>query len=742
MMTHVFTEKKRQSIILGSVLLIVGLVSYAFGHTNNNFRPLNSDVPVFTLTLNESNAPNVSSSVFEAGQSFDRYVAFDYEGAKQLEGYHVALDEYGYVTNNPATQITSIQSITAVFTGGIANLTTGPSLLLMNDEQQMTSGVTVNFLDNPYFFLLMNNDDTPLQLTSLTITYTCVPYYSTITYETYGGTEIDPVTLVIGDSISSPTAPTKDGYSFDSWYEDPQFNNEYVFDVMPTESITLYAHWEFDEEYEPVLSIAEFKALAPDDTDYHFVRGVVLLAGPNLDVIIIADEDGYLPVISNAQVNIYDEVRVGGYRAMEGDFAVLEGREEDPIAVDIFAIGQPLPTSPDSLTVAAFNALDPDLSSNWVLYVEISGTISINHGTHIVTLSDGEDTLNITVIGQESYNLISDYNGLEVTFRGVILPNMDEPETTLMLLFNGHEDFIETNYSEEEMLILLEGMLRSYYEGMSYFPGQYLQLPSEHPLFPVAVEYETFGDNAQYYDLLTHTFSPDTPDETLIDIHVDMLIDDVIVSEFDIQLHVDSDIIISIATFMSMPDSTETTHIISGVILLISQMSPDSFMVMIADNTGIIRINSSSEEIAVGDKIVAIGFKMTMEGNVFMFNDPSQTINAILYHDQPLPLTPTEITLSAFNALDSGYVQSNFVFYELVGSLYYTDPENPSESMFYLSEDEVYVYIFPVDPAARSALDTYVEDVVTIVGIAAVASSPGGEMIFLYYIAYSGTLSV
>ena len=70
------------------------------------------------------------------------------------------------------------------------------------------------------------------------------PTSYTVTFETNGGTEISPKTVVDGLKIKEPSTPTKDKYVFRGWYEDDEFNTKFDFNTPITSNITLYAKWE------------------------------------------------------------------------------------------------------------------------------------------------------------------------------------------------------------------------------------------------------------------------------------------------------------------------------------------------------------------------------------------------------------------------------------------------------------------------------------------------------------------
>lgn len=741
-MENAFDKKKRKSLLLSTAGVFLAVTSFVFGYVNHvQMRLVQGGQPTYTITLNEENAPSsLGTGEFGDGVGSARYVSFDYVAARRSSGLHVILNENGSLANNANTKITSMKSITATFSGGVASLSCGPSLLLMNDEYTLTSGVMLELEENPYYFNLSNTGTSDLELTSLVIAYSCYPYYSTIIYVSNGGSAIAPTTLPIGASVSAPDAPTKPGYLFAGWYVDESLENEYSFSNMPQESMTLYAKWAFDADY-PTISIADFKALDSSDTSFHFVRGVVLFSETTMSIITIADVNNMLAVMSNATVTIKDEIRVGGYRVEFDGFAVMAGNESVEVDVGLYNHDQAIPLAPQMMSVAAYNLLEPTNMANWMIYVEIGGTININDATHQIRLIDGSDEMFLLVVSQEAYAMMSEYNGFKVKFRGVILPNMDGPETELMPIFNGHEDFIDPDYENEELLLELEGMLRVFIEEPNYFPGQYVDLPLTHPLFAVTVSYELFGENASKFNLETNYIALDIEVALDIDLHVYVSITDGPNTSFDIKLHVDPTLILTIAEVRALPDSEETTRVTMGIVLNVGQMGEDSSILFIADETGVIHVNTNSTAVAVGDLIIAIGFKMTQSGNVYLFNDPSTTINRIIDHEQPFPIAPTIISLGDFNALAPSYVTSSLCFYELAGTLAYTNPSEPETSMFVLSDSGVNVFIYPVDAASRASLTMYVDQVVTIIGMAMVAGESGSEMIILFYIAYPGLLT-
>lgn len=64
-----------------------------------------------------------------------------------------------------------------------------------------------------------------------------------IEFNTNFGTPVDMIVGLPGTAVTQPADPTREHYQFGGWYIDRDLTTPYVFDTMPTESITLYAKW-------------------------------------------------------------------------------------------------------------------------------------------------------------------------------------------------------------------------------------------------------------------------------------------------------------------------------------------------------------------------------------------------------------------------------------------------------------------------------------------------------------------
>jgi len=65
----------------------------------------------------------------------------------------------------------------------------------------------------------------------------------TITFEENGGSVVTDITQAYLSTVTAPSNPTRDGYTFGGWYSDVALTTAYTFGTMPMNGITLYAKW-------------------------------------------------------------------------------------------------------------------------------------------------------------------------------------------------------------------------------------------------------------------------------------------------------------------------------------------------------------------------------------------------------------------------------------------------------------------------------------------------------------------
>ena len=67
--------------------------------------------------------------------------------------------------------------------------------------------------------------------------------FHTLTFDTMGGSRIDPVKVRHGNAVAKPKDPVNGGYWFDGWYTDKTYRTPYNFATPLTQDTTIYAKW-------------------------------------------------------------------------------------------------------------------------------------------------------------------------------------------------------------------------------------------------------------------------------------------------------------------------------------------------------------------------------------------------------------------------------------------------------------------------------------------------------------------
>lgn len=79
---------------------------------------------------------------------------------------------------------------------------------------------------------------------------TVAPTIYTVIFNSVGGTLVGAQSIIAGERVREPAAPTKEGYHFAGWYSDPGYNNAWSFSDPVTQNLNLYAKWDSKPVYE------------------------------------------------------------------------------------------------------------------------------------------------------------------------------------------------------------------------------------------------------------------------------------------------------------------------------------------------------------------------------------------------------------------------------------------------------------------------------------------------------------
>lgn len=538
----------------------------------------------------------------------------------------------------------------------------------------------------------------------------------TITFIENGGSEVGDLTLTPGEPFTEPTPPTREGYVFIGWFTDSSLTQAYEFTIVPNQNLTLYAKWISVTEY-GAISIAAFKALAL--ATYAEVVGIVVFASVDMELVVIADEEQTLAIMSNTPLVQGDLVRMGGVRQDFNGHPVMMNALEQPENIFLTKYGgdQPIPLAPTSHSLLEFTQMDVTDPNQWIQYIQLSGTFVI--GDQFIGLQSGEllmpiyaPTINETNI--KSYMM---YVGLEVTMDGISLPLMDEEPPQLIFVFIGGESHLQFNYTDEGLLAAMLGFLKAYLESTTYYPGQAIDLPDQHPTLPMPVTYEAFGDDDSLINLETATIVDTIVEPTTIHLIATGQYK-TYTNTVDIFLEVMPITPLSIAEFKLLEDDVETFYFLEGVVVFLML---EHQVAMLADATGIVYVFTNEMLLAVGDHILVRGVKMTTEDQMILLaNEPSETVVKIISHDQAMPLLATPISIADFAALDAINPANSWQYFTVEGTLMYDE----IHALFYLTNGTINIPIMAVDADAANALMAMVNLSVAVSGL---SLRPGEE---------------
>jgi uncharacterized repeat protein (TIGR02543 family) len=80
------------------------------------------------------------------------------------------------------------------------------------------------------------------------------PVEYTVSFNTNGGSNIASVEVEDGKTVTAPTQPTKDGYTFGGWYKDSALAEPFSFSTAITADTTLYAKWDEVDQEAPTIT--------------------------------------------------------------------------------------------------------------------------------------------------------------------------------------------------------------------------------------------------------------------------------------------------------------------------------------------------------------------------------------------------------------------------------------------------------------------------------------------------------
>ncbi len=238
----------------------------------------------------------------------------------------------------------------------------------------------------------------------------------TVTFDSNGGTTVSPIKVKKDDTISEPTAPTKEGYTFAGWYLD---DVKFSFSTKITRDITLKARWSSDSEPEEVedleldvstLSLTVGSSRKVNVTLSEGLKDAKLVWKSSDESIATVDSDGNIKALKEGEVTITVSTEDGKYSKSitvtvrpASDVSVIKvtisGAKEVEVGktIKLTATVTPKNATNKKVTWKSSNRNVATVDSNGNVTGKKAGTVTIT-----VTTEDGGKTASYTVTVKEA----------------------------------------------------------------------------------------------------------------------------------------------------------------------------------------------------------------------------------------------------------------------------------------------------------------------------------------------------
>jgi len=130
--------------------------------------------------------------------------------------------------------------------GTLANITVAPNaafadnsasrgyLIKEEDKALYATKIFTTQITQPFTYAYNNFD----------INYAGIEIEYVVTFDTQGGSAVEPALVIAGSTAVKPADPVRDGYTFTGWYQDAAATQLWDFATPVNSNITLYAGWQ------------------------------------------------------------------------------------------------------------------------------------------------------------------------------------------------------------------------------------------------------------------------------------------------------------------------------------------------------------------------------------------------------------------------------------------------------------------------------------------------------------------
>jgi len=503
-----------------------------------------------------------------------------------------------------------------------------------------------------------------------------------VTYETNGGTAIEPSQAFFASEIPVPSDPSKTGHTFAGWFLDIDLTELLTDQPMPAHAITLYAKW---VAVDSTWTLHDILLYQPAHVK---VSGTIIYKFPDPmnPGFYLTDGTATMFVLSGIQHN------VGDMLSFEADFGFFEYNPQLTNMTNKVLIteGTPIVATYTAKTIAEIVEEDPDNAFAMSQTILIQGVIQ-SGGTSpfgLVEVGSGNRIdINIKSITPGS-NPFEGHVGELITIRAIVYGYNEMSEMWHIL----YDPSVTVQYTEQTVAEKIEAILdfgEMMLDGQVFYSTQTLMLPETEEVYTAALSFVTSGENAAYYNPITGIFQP-----TSIDRQITLRMTVTIGEESayrDVTLILRPTEILTISEFLELED--ESYGIVEGIVVFMIDIG-DMKLTILADETGAILPIEAEVTIEVGKHVTVQGYHYQMMDLVIMTGIEDPLVSTIAT-GVANPLTPLVVNADQFMELDPYESIYWARYFEVFGELKWNDLNH----YFELVTDEVIlpVMVFDMD---------------------------------------------
>lgn len=195
-------------------------------------------------TLTEPKSPTKDHAVFEGwytaqngGEKFNKFGQQEPElKASVTTTLYARFTTVYYVYYKAGSQADSKVLFTQTYHDGAATIVTGDiPFTPESTEEALVGWTTVAGGTEPETSLVIKDDDVTL--------YPVVKKAHWLNYHSMGGTSVEPVYVLAGNTTQDDQVPERKGYTFEGWYTDQSYSQKFEFGKILDQDQDLYAKW-------------------------------------------------------------------------------------------------------------------------------------------------------------------------------------------------------------------------------------------------------------------------------------------------------------------------------------------------------------------------------------------------------------------------------------------------------------------------------------------------------------------